>query len=391
MSAATDAMLRGIKILDLTTIFFGPYATRMLADLGAEVIKVEAPGGDAIRYSARAARTPGMSPAFMALNTGKKSVVLDLKSADGQAAMRRLVENADVFIHNIRQKAIDALGFGYAQAAQLKPGIVYVHCTGFGSDGPYADLQAYDDVIQAATGTATLAGLVDGDPKPRYIPSLIADKVAGLHAAHAVLAALVHKLRTGQGQFVEVPMFESFAHFMLLEHLGGATFEPPTAPWGYSRQLDPHRQPFPTSDGFITIVPYTDETVRRVFEVLGAPHLLSEARFATARDRARNMSAVYAEIAKLTPARTTAEWCERLRAARIPAMAVRDLADMLDDPHLAATAFFRRRVHSTEGAYIEMQPAIRFSAGDILERREPPRVGEHTDEILGAIKAGSPI
>ncbi len=390
MPASARAMLHGIRIVDLTTIFFGPYATRMLADLGAEVIKVEAPGGDAIRYSARSARTPGMSPAFMALNTGKKSVVLDLKSDDGQAAMRRLIGDADVFIHNVRKKAIDALGFGYAQAARLKPDIVYVHCTGFGSDGPYADLQAYDDAIQAATGTASLAGRVDGDPTPRYVPSLIADKVAGLHAAHAVLAALVHKLRTGQGQFVEVPMFEAFAHFMLLEHLGGATFEPPVGPWGYSRQLDRHRQPFPTADGFITIVPYTDETVRRAFEVLGAPHLLSEPRFATARDRARNMSAVHAEIAKLTPARTTGDWCERLRAARIPAMPVRDLADMLGDPHLAATAFFRRREHSTEGAYIEMQPAIRFSAGGVFERREPPRVGEHTDEILDPVQTDSP-
>jgi crotonobetainyl-CoA:carnitine CoA-transferase CaiB-like acyl-CoA transferase len=382
-----DAMLHGIRVIDLTGVVFGPYATHMLADLGADVIKVEPPQGDQMRMAGRPARTRLMAPAHLTLNRGKRSIVLDLKVPADAAVMGALLTDADVFIHNIRGAAIAKLGFGYDDVRALNREIIYVHGVGFGQSGPYADLQAYDDVIQAATGATTLASRVDGDPRPRYIPSLIADKVAGLHGAQAVLAALVHKLRTGRGQYVEVPMFEAFAHFLLEEHLGPHTFVPPTGPIGYPRQLDPARQPFPTADGYICIVPYTDANLVETFDVLGRPEALAEARFATARDRAVNMTELYEQMAELTPARTTAEWVDALRAARIPAMAICDLSDVTQDPHLRAVGFFRQRTHPTEGDFLEMQPPIQFADAPAHEARYAPLLGEHTDEIKAELRA----
>ena len=381
-SLSGPPMLHGVRVIDLTSVVFGPYATQILADLGAEVVKVEPPGGDVFRYAGKPANTRGMGPGHMALNRGKRSIVLDLKSLEDQARLRQLLETADIFIHNIREKAIRRLGFAYEDVKAIKPDIIYVHCVGFGSTGPYADLQAYDDVIQAATGVTTLASRVDGDPRPRYLPSLIADKVAGLHGGQAALAALIHRLRTGEGQRVEVPMLEAFVHFMLLEHLAGLTFDPPRGDVGYPRQLDPNRQPFPTADGYISIVPYTDDSILRLFQVLGAPEVLSKEQFSTPGLRGRNMSAIYAEIAELTVHGTTADWVTRLAAAEIPAMPVRDLADMLNDPHLSETGFFSRRTHPTEGDYVEMRSPVRYSAYPNPINRPPPLIGQDTDEIV---------
>jgi len=382
-----DGMLHGVRIIDMTGVVFGPYATQMLADLGADVIKVEPPQGDQMRMAGRPARTRLMAPGHMTLNRGKRSVVLDLKVTADAEVMRALLRQGDVFIHNVRGQAIEKLGFGYDAVRELNPDIIYVHGVGFGQQGPYADLQAYDDVIQAATGATTLASRVDGDPRPRYIPSLIADKVAGLYGAQAVLCALVHRLRTGRGQYVEAPMFEAFAHFLLEEHLCAHTFVPPTGPVGYPRQLDPERQPFPTADGYISIVPYTDANLVEVFSVLGRPEVVEDPRFATPRDRATNVSELYREIAELTPARTTEEWVSALRAARLPAMAVRDLAEVTEDPHLQAVGFFRRRSHPTEGDFLEMQPPIRYADAEPFDARYAPLLGEHTEEIKAELRA----
>ncbi len=356
-------MLEDVRIIDLTTVVFGPYATQTLADLGADVIKIEPPGGDTMRFTGKSAKTRQMGPCHLSLNRGKRSVLLDLKLEDAKDYLRALLKTADVFIHNVRGPAIEKLGFGYDAVRALKPDIIYVHCVGFGSGGPYSDLQAYDDVIQATSGAATLLSRVDGNPRPRYIPSLIADKVAGLHGAYATLAALFHKQRTGEGQFVEVPMFEAFTHFMLKEHLFGATFDPPVGTVGYPRQLDPNRQPFPTADGYISIVPYTDASMFVIFDMLGRPDILQQERFATPIGRAKGMSDLNALIAELTPAKTTAEWLALCDKARLPATAVRDLADMLDDPHLKKTNFFRRTEHPTEGMIFDMAPPVKFSAG----------------------------
>ena len=366
-------MLRGIRILDLTSVVFGPYCTKTLADLGADVIKVETPdGGDAYRWATKSANTPGMSPGFMAINHGKRSIALDLKQADDLAAVHALLTDADVFILNIRGKAAERLGLDYPSVQALRPDIIYVHCVGFGQDGPYADLQAYDDVIQAATGTTSLLSRVDSDPRARYLPSLIADKVAGLHGVYATLAAIIHKLRTGEGQYVEVPMFESFTSFMLAEHLAGQTFDPPVGPMCYARQIDPDRQPLPTSDGYISIVAYTDDAWPRIFAMLGEPEFLADERFATRSLRVRNQSALLQRMALLTPNFTTAALMTACRAAQIPAQPARDIGDVMSDEHLVATGFFKRRHHSTEGDYFEMQQPVKFNSGRFEESLEPP-------------------
>jgi crotonobetainyl-CoA:carnitine CoA-transferase CaiB-like acyl-CoA transferase len=358
----TNAMLQGLRIVDLTTVVFGPYSTQTLADMGAEVIKVEGITGDIFRYAGHPAHTPGMGPGHMTLNRGKASIVLDLKTEADKEVMRELLATADVFIHNVRTQAIERLGFGYEDVKALKPDIIYVHCVGFGSDGPYADLQAYDDLIQAATGTTSLLPRVDGNPKPRYMASLIADKVAGLHGVYAVLGAMVHKLRTGEGQHVEVPMLEAFTQFILKEHLYDATFVPPTGSIGYERQIEPNRQPFPTKDGHIAIVPYTDASMVRLFKVLGGDTILAKPEFATPQERAKRQSELYRLIGELTPARTSAEWCELLHAAELPALPACDLTEVTEDPHLKATGYFRQRTHPSEGEFLEMRPPVRFSA-----------------------------
>jgi len=382
MGLSTKApMLEGVRVVDLTSVVFGPYCTQILADLGADVIKVEPLTGDAFRYSGKPAKTMGMSAGHMTLNRGKRSAALDLKNPDDMATMKRLIADADVFIHNVRGQAIERLGLGYEAVRALKPDIVYLHCVGFGSGGPYADLQAYDDVIQAASGTATLASRVDGDPRPRYVPSLIADKVAGLHGSYAVMAAMIHRLRTGEGQFVEVPMFESFTHFMLKEHLAGETFDPPTGPICYSRQIDPDRQPFPTADGYISIVPYTDGAWQTVFTVLGAPETLEDERFNGPMQRMQNLAQLYQAIGALTVNHTTAHLAAAFEAASIPAMPVRDIGDIREDPHLQAVGFFERREHPTEGAFFEMQSPVRFGAYQPSPPAPPPTIGEHTDAV----------
>nr|WP_321440706.1 CoA transferase [uncultured Hyphomonas sp.] len=376
-----DAMLSGVRVLDMTSVVFGPYATRILSDLGAEVIKVEPPEGDAFRLSGKPAKSPGMSPGHHALNAGKQSIALDLKEPEDAATMRDLVATSDMFIHNVRKDAIQRLGLGLEDVRKINPNIIYIHCVGFGSDGPYGDLQAYDDVIQAASGTATLAGQVDGSGAARYLPSLIADKVAGLHGAQAALAAYIHKLRTGESQFVEVPMFEAFTQFMLVEHLAGLTFDPPNAPACYARQIDPDRQPFPTADGYISIVPYTPSSWPIVFDVLGDPDFLQHPERNTPALQFRNQDQLYQRTAELTPARSTQDWLERFRAARIPCMAVRDISLILDDPHLQATGFFRRREHPSEGTVIETASPIRFERYQPGPSEPAPHTGEHGDTI----------
>ncbi len=362
MVAEQMKMLENIRIVDMTSVIFGPYATQMLADIGAEVIKVEPRNGDVSRYLARSKVERTNGGTHLTVNRGKKSIVLDLKQPEDAAVMRKLIETVDVFIHNVRDKAIARLGFDYQACVQLKPDIIYVHCTGYGQDGPYRDYQAYDDVIQAASGTTSLLPRADGNEKPRYLPSLMADKVSGLFGAQAVLAAIIHKLRTGEGQRVEVPMFESFTQFMLEEHLCDATQEPPVGPIGYPRQLDPDRQPFPTADGYVSIVPHTDDKIVKLFDLLGAPDWLDSQGLSDPVARIKNMSTIYKQIALLTTTKTTQAWMDIFAAFEFPAMPVRDLADIFDDPHLVATGFFNTRTHPTEGPFREMRPPIKFSA-----------------------------
>lgn len=378
-------LLSGVKVIDLTTVVFGPYASQILADMGADVIKVESPNGDQFRAGTRPAVTPGMGSGWMAVNRGKRSIALDLKTPEDLAVMRGLLADADIFICNVRGAAMERLGLDYAAVAAINPAIVYAHCVGFGQDGPYAPLQAYDDVIQAATGTCTLLSRVDGVDKPRYLPSLIADKVAGLHAAYAIQAALIHRLRTGRGQHVEIPMFEAFTSFIMLEHLGDQTFDPPIGPAGYPRQIDPDRQPFPCSDGWISIVAYTDGAWPKLFALLGEPGFLDDNRFREARDRFVNSGLLYRRMAELTKAFTTAELLEGLRKADIPAQRVRDLDEVIDDEHLNVTGFFRRREHPNEGRYRDMAPPVKFGDAAVPPATPPPCLNSSGADIRATV------
>ena len=375
------SMLEGIRIVDLSSVVFGPYATQMLADMGADIIKVEPPVGEVSRYIGRHVNTRGMGSTHMTLNRGKRSMVLDLKQADDILVMRKLLKTADIFIHNVRSKAISRLGFGYDAVRDIKPDIIYLHCTGFGQDGPYRDLPAYDDVIQAATGLTSLLPRADGNPRRRYFPSLIADKVSGHYAAQAMLAAIIHRLRTGEGQYVEVPMFEAFASFNLTEHMHDATFDPPRGPIGYPRQLDRGRQPFPTADGNISIVAYSDGKMATLFALLGDPDVLSKPEFSGPSERFKNSAALYDEVARLTPAKTTAEWMPLLTTNEFPAMPACDLADIFDDPHLVETGFFQTREHPTEGRFKQITPPIRFGADKDRTIGFAPGLDEHGPEL----------
>ncbi len=372
-------MLEGLKVIDLTSVVFGPYATQILADYGAEVTKIEAPGGDVYRYGAKPAKTQGMGPGFIALNRGKKSLLLDLKQDGDVTRLKDLLKEADVFIHNVREKAIGRLGFGYDDVRALRPDIIYVHCVGFGSGGPYAGLQAYDDVIQAATGTTSLLPRVDGDKRPRYLPSLIADKVAGLHAAYATMAAITHRLRTGRGQHIEVPMFEAFASFMMKEHLDGHTFDPPNDGAGYGRQVDPNRQPFPTKDGWISIVPYVLPHFPLVVGLLGDRAMAAEERWKDPKNVVGAAPELYTRIGELTQTKTTDECMEILRAANIPCMPAADLDEVIKDVHLQASGFFERSEHPSEGALYQMRDPNRFSDWQQGELGHAPRLGEHNN------------
>ena len=388
--SSAAAPLAGIRIVDMSTVVFGPYCTQILADLGAEVTKVEPQEGDSARMIGTPARTEGMGPVFLRLNRGKRSVTWDPKTEAGREAIRRLLAGSDVFLHNIRLDAITRAGLDYESVKAIRPDIIYVHCTGFGLGGPNAALQAYDDVIQAASGAASLLPRVDGNPQPRYLPMLFADKVSGLHAVYATLAAVIQRMRTGEGQYVEVPMFESITSFNLLEHLCDATFQPPTGGWGYARQIDPSRQPMRTQDGYLSIAPYLDDRWVRFFQAAGHPEVLEEARFIDKATRRQNMSQMYEEAARILPSRTTVEWLGILKAANVPAFRVNNIGEVLEDPHLKATGLFREREHPTEGTYIEVGPPVRFSGFAYPEARHAPGLGEHNEELerelgLGAV------
>ena len=375
------SMLNGLRIADMTTVIFGPYCTQTLADLGAEVIKVEPEGGDATRNIGKSAKTPFMGPLHLRMNRGKRSVVWDLKSKTGRAAMEELLRTSDVFIHNIRPDAIGRAQLDYETVKKLRPDIIYVHCTGFDMSGPKSGLPAYDDIIQAASGVASLLPRVDGNPAPRFFPMAMADKVSSLHAAYAVLAAVIHRLRTGEGQHVEVPMLESLVSFNLVDHLYEKTFLPPLGSTGYTRQLDPTRQPMRTKDGYIVVAPYQDNRWIRFFEIAGRLEVLDEPGLTDLKSRRENANRLYEHMARCLPEKTTAEWLQIFAASNIPAGSINTLDDLLEDPQLQASGLFVEREHPTEGRYLEVRPPVRFSAGSPSQLRHAARTGEHSEEV----------
>jgi formyl-CoA transferase len=372
--------LDGVKIIDLTAVLLGPFATQHMADMGADVIKIEPPEGDLLRVSGRGPSAK-MGPIYMAAGRNKRSVCLDLKKPAAVAVVKRLVKDADIFIHNSRPQAIERLGLGYDDLTTVKPDLIYAYSLGYKRSGPYGHKPAFDDLVQGASGAASLQSRVDGGP-PRFLPSLIADKTTGLHLAIAVLGALVHRQRTGQGQAIEVPMFETLVSFWMTEHLFGEMFHPPTGTMGYDRIINKFRKPFKTADGYICALPYTDKHWERFFEIANRPDLARDPRFKDGQTRAQHYSDLYQVLDSLLLARPTGAWLALFDEADIPAMPVNSLEQLRHDPHLAATGFFTEREHPTEGRITTMASPLDFSATPTSFRRHAPRTGVDGPDVL---------
>jgi formyl-CoA transferase len=372
--------LSGYRIVDMTAVVLGPVATMHLADMGADVIKIEPPEGDIMRNPGNAP-SEGMGPIYLAINRNKRAVCLDLKRPEALAALKRLIATADVFVHNMRVEAIERLGLGYEAVKAIKPDIVYAYSVGYRHDGPYGRKPAFDDLVQGASGAAMLASRVDGGP-PRFLPSLIVDKTTGLHLGMAVLAALLHRERTGEGQSVEVPMLETITGFWLAEHLFEHSYVPPRGRMGYSRILSADRRPYATKDGYVCALVYNEKNWRAFADEIGRPEIMQDPRFATAKGRANNQPAIQAIMAEVMPTRTTADWLAFFDRADIPAMPVNDLEQLFDDPHLSATGFFTTREHPTEGAIRTTASPFDFSASPTDYRRHAPRLGADGREVL---------
>jgi crotonobetainyl-CoA:carnitine CoA-transferase CaiB-like acyl-CoA transferase len=371
--------LAGVRVLELATVVLGPWACQILGDLGADVVKVEPPSGDSNRQVGPM-RTPHMGALFLNCNRNKRSAVIDLKHPRGRETVLRLAARADVLVHNYRPAALARLGLGYEAVRAVNPSIVYCGTYGYGREGPYRDRPAYDDSIQAAAGLTMLQAEVTG--VPRFVPTILADKTTALAVVSAVNAALFHRARTGQGQEIEVPMFETLVSFVMAEHLWGETFQPAAGPVGYTRLLSAERRPLRTADGYLAVLPYLDEHWRAFCEAADRKDLLEDARFSGLASRLEHIDALYLALGAIMATRPTAEWLERLQAAGVPAMPLRSLADLLDDEHLQATGFWSFADHPSEGRLRLPAPSSRFFGTPADVRRLAPRLGEHTCEVL---------
>lgn len=368
--------LKGYRILDLTTVLFGPFGTQTLGDWGAEVIKVETLTGDTWRTSGQF-RNRGMSGQFMAANRNKRSIAVDLKHPDGKAVLRSLIATADALVSNIRPAGLTRLGFSYEVCKELNPKIIYAVATGFGQDGPWRARPAFDEIIQAASGFASAMGT---DEEPAFVPSLIGDKLCGMALTSAVTAALLHRERTGEGQMVEVPMLETLAAFNSIEMFGGLAFVPPIGPSGYKRMKA--RKPVRTKDGWLTMLPYSGENWCAFFDAVGHPECIEEFSVRDPVKRAQNIDRIYDRMRDIAPSRTTAEWEDLLLRIDVPHTAFAKLSEVAEQPHLKAVGMFPELDHPTEGKIRQARPPARFSASPAGIHRMAPRLGEHTAEVL---------
>lgn len=373
--------LEGLRILDMTNVVMGPYATQVLADLGADVIKIESPTGDTTRQIPPM-RNPNMGCLYLHLNRNKRSVVLDLKLPECVSAFIELASKSDVLICNVRPAALARLGITYEDLAARNPRLIWVSLVGFGSDGPYGGRPAYEDLMQGLTGMPDML-VKAGSERPHYVPLSFNDRVVGLHAAIALLAAVQWRERNGRGQFIEVPMLETMTQFTVGDHMGGQTFEPPLGAMGYQRTLNKERRPYATKDGFICLVVYTDKHWQSFFAAVGQPsRFQTDERVQSLQSRTTHASVLYAELAEVMQTRTTGEWLEVMRNADIPAAPMHTLEDVVQDPHLQAVGMFEVSDHPTEGAVRQLRPPTRFSASPPSVRTHAPTLGQHTTEVL---------
>ena len=372
--------LSGGRVVDLTTVVVGPICTRTLADYGAEVIKVEAPGGDLLRTMAEGSRTPGMSGKFINFNRNKRSIVLDLKKSDGHAALLRLIAKADVFVSNVRPEALARAGLDHASLAKLNPRLIHCSILAFGRGGRYYNRPAYDPIVQSLSGVAGTIARATGEP--RFVPMVMSDHTSGLIAAQCIGFALYRREKTGTGEAIDVPMLENMASFVSSEHLGAATFDPPVGPTGDGRLLSPNYRPLPTKDGYVTVRPNTNAQTFAFFDAIGRPELKTDPRFDSAAARTKN-AAAYFEVQKDgLPHKTTDEWVELFDKADVPAARYNSIDDLLTDPHLADVGFFKTEEHPSEGRLRRTKLANSFSGGAREDETHAPRTGEHTREIL---------
>ena len=370
--------LAGIRVLDLTSVMLGPYATQMLADYGADVIKIESPEGDSTRATGPALEQ-GMAATFIGANRGKRSIVLDLKQASACAALMSLIDTADVLIYSMRPQKLAALGLAPDVLRSRNKALIVVAVHGFSERGPYAGRPAYDDIIQGLCGLAALNEMQGG--APAYLPSVVADKTCALFATQAVLTALIARGRDGVGTYVEVPMLECMVNFTLVEHFHAAHFRPPLGEPGYGRLLTPWRRPYQTSDGYVCLLPYTDKHWREFFIEAGRPELVIDPRCVDVAARTRHIDELYALVAECVSGRTTAEWLAACARLDIPAAPLNRLADLENDPHLKQTGFFINMQDPLMGSLVMPGAPLRF-VGTSPASRLPPRLGEHTVEIL---------
>lgn len=373
--------LAGLRVIDMTSVVMGPYTTQFLGDYGADIIKVEAPEGDVVRQVAPG-RHKGMGALFLNSNRSKRSITLDLKHAQGRAALLRLAEHADILVYNIRPAAMARLGLSYEELSARNPRLIYAGVFGYGQDGPYAAKPAYDDLIQGAA-TVPYLFLRAGAGQPLYMPNAMSDRVVGLFALSAILAAIVERTASGKGQRVDIPMFECMVNFIMSDHLGGLTFEPPLDAGGYARQLSPQRRPYKTQDGYICTLLYTDAHWERFFASVGQPDKLKQDhRFANFPARMTHIDEVYAELSEIISQKTTQDWIEIFESADIPIMKMNDFESLMQDPHLVATNYFSKIDHPTEGTIHEMAVPTRFFRTPAQPQHPVPVQGQDGYDIL---------
>ena len=382
MTNTPKGPLQGVRVIDLTTVMLGPFCTQILGEMGAEIIKIETPEGDVNRWTGES-RSPGMSTGQLIKGRNKRSIILDLKVKKVRKVFEKLIQTADVFVHNIRPKAAKRLAIDYETIAELNHNIIYASATGFGETGPFADKPAYDDLIQGASGIASLFGKVTGTP--RYVPSVMADKTTGLFLSNYISMALFHRERTGEGQKLHVPMYESFAAFVVSEHMQGQTFVPPTGPAGYTRMLTSHRKPYETMDGFICVVPYTQKHWANFLALVGRADLIKDPRFSNQTERTKNIDTLYEIVSDSMKRRSTNDWIIALSDADIPAGPMNSPEDLFECPHLKAVEMFPEIEHPTEGRirHIKVPAAFSKTPGGLYHHSE--KLGASTNTVLNEL------